>query len=675
MVARGGAPSFRLVMLGALCMVLAVSPARADSRPTYLECLLDFERYADGNWHAATYSNAPADSGYFGDGGSDGNGGLRASCGTAVAYAVLVRAFPDATNRAARLEKVRQALNYAANIHVSGTNVCANGKQWVHGWQSGFWTGHMGLACLVVQAELPAATIRSVQRVAADEANYRAGFAPESGYVGDTKAEENAWYSHPLALAAAWLNTDANAGAWLTAAKKYLVNTHTVANTNDDPLAAWVMTTTHFPDFSLENHDFYHPGYKAASGELVGDSWLMAKLANPAIAAELEPFAAHNVLAAWTNFSHTLLDSGEMAFAAGEDWDLNDYEQNAYLAWMAAHFNQPTACWAEARVAALLRYRQRLNGNGQFVGPSSQFGFVREAIMAYCSALAWLQWDNADHITGPSAAVGPAFMHMPEVGIIEQRGANGFFSISYAAQVGSKPRIMAVIEAPTTSFPNDVYTVTSRLSGVIGQGAMGIPTQARLVRLATNGNTFTAELQLTHGKNGTTEVYVDCTGDTVALVEVPHPVQGFNLPAAGSFTVGIENAPLNGGSRLLEWNNSSAVMTNLSGASRSVTNNWICVARHYGMVCGPGRHFKYQTAKRYSHGTVEDTLQFMPSNSAAPRYAVWFPGKSALQTLADACSVTWTASNHNSVLRFPGSAGSMRQIVVPRTSVVVAAHR
>ncbi len=408
----------------------------------------------------------------------------------------------------------------------------------------------------------------------------------------------------------------------------------------------------------------------------MGDSWLMAKLANPAVAAELEPFAAHNVLAAWTNYSYALLDSGEMAFAAGEDWDLNDYEQNAYLAWVAAHFNQPTARWAEARVAALMRYRQRLNGNGQFVGPASSLGFVREAIMAYRTALAWLQWANADHPTGPSAPAGPAFIHMPDVGIIEQRGANGFFSISYGSRFEAKSRrIMAIIEAPTASFPSDVYTVTPRLSGVIGQGAMGNPTEAKLLRLATNGNTFTAELQLTHGRNGTTDVYVDCTAEAIAMVEVPHPIREPVRSGAGSFTVGIQNAPLNGGSRLLEWQNGSAVMTNLSGAAQSVTNNWICVAGHYGLVCGPGGYFKYQTATKYAHGTAEDMLQFVPSNSMAPRYAVWLPGKSATRTLMAASRVTWTDSGSNRVLRFPGATGKTRQIVVPLASAFPGNHR
>src|SRR5262249_39151457 len=142
------------------------------SQQIYLECLQDFERYAETNWHLATYSNAPVDAGYFGDGSGEGNGGIRASCGTALAYAVLANAFP--TNHSARLAKVRQTLNFAAGTHLIGTNVCADGKRWGHSWQSSFFCGHMGLLCVVMQSELPAATIRAVQRVLADEANFRA---------------------------------------------------------------------------------------------------------------------------------------------------------------------------------------------------------------------------------------------------------------------------------------------------------------------------------------------------------------------------------------------------------------------------------------------------------------------------------------------------------------------
>jgi hypothetical protein len=673
-----------------LALLFFAGAAHADSQQIYLQCLTNFETYAETIWTDAAYIGAPADAGYWGDGTSNGNGGIRGNGGVALAYAVLCLAYPADLQFSNRLSRVRQALNYNAGTHVTGTNKCVNGTQWGWSsgtlatcssdsgsdWQSSLWAAEMGLACVLVQSNLPAATVAAVQRVIASEANHRGGVAPCSGYLGDTKAEENGWDSNVLALGAAWLSSNTNAAAWLTAAMSYLANTYTVADTNGDPLASWITTVNLYPDYALQNHGFFHPEYQYVSGEEMGDSWLMARLANPNVAAQLSPFAEHNVLAVWTNFQHCVMDSGEAAFPAGEDWALHSYGQNSHLAWLTVHFNDPVARWDEAQVAVLERYRQMVNTNGMFVGPSGG-GFYREAVQAYRTAMAWLQWANAENPTGPTSPASTySIIHMPDVGIIEQHGANGYCSVSYGPQTaGSAPHVMAVIEAPTKQFSNSVYTVTPRCPGVMGLGAMGTPTAGRLVSLTTNGNTFQAELQLTNGANGTTEVYIGCTGESIGILEVPWPASGVSNSLAASFITGIENAPLTGGSRLVEWSGGSASITNLSGASASATNNWICVAGHYGLAAGPAGYFNYKAATSYTRvmpglnesGTAEDSLQFYPTNSLTPRYAVYFPGRNALQTSNLAAQISWTLYGTNVTLTFPGADGATAQLsgIVP----------
>ena len=108
----------------------AALSARADSQQTYLQCLTNFETYAESIWHTASYSGAPADSGYWGDGGNSGNGGIRGNSGVAVAYAVLVLALPSDPRTATRLSRIRQALNYDAATHVTGANNTVNGGKW-----------------------------------------------------------------------------------------------------------------------------------------------------------------------------------------------------------------------------------------------------------------------------------------------------------------------------------------------------------------------------------------------------------------------------------------------------------------------------------------------------------------------------------------------------------------
>jgi hypothetical protein len=623
---------------------------------TYLQCLVDFQRYAETVWHSATYVNSPPDSGYFGSGDSTSNNGIRADLGVAVAYAVLAQAYPDDPNRPAWIARIRQGLNYGANTHRSGTNICVDGLQWGHDWGSAMLTGHMGLACVLAQADLPATTVQACQRAIADEATYRAGIAPGSGYVGDTRAEDNAWDSNGLTIAAAWMASDTNAPLWLTDAKKYLANSYTVANTNGDPLASWITTVTLYPSFALENHGFYHPTYQMVAGMSLGDSLLMARLANPSVAAELQPFAEHNVLQVWTNLQHLVLDSGEFAYPSGLDWELHDYEQNSYVTWLATHFNDPLARWEDSQLAQLARYRQLVNGDGSFVGPSSG-GFFREAVEAYRTAVAWLHWAHADYTNGPSATPGPTFEYLPDVKIIAQRGPSGFVSLSYGA------RIMAVIEPSAVSVPTNAYVTTPRQPGLIGLGALGNSTAARLVNLTTNAGGFQAELQLTNGANGTTEVYVSCNEQSIAIVEVPWPTVGVYGSSAGSFCVGIENDPLIGGSRLLEWAGGVTNVLNRSGIAFNITNNWVCVAGHYGLAAGPAGCFSYQAAASYNRaGAAQDTLQFMPQAPLSPRYAVWFPGQAASQTASNATLINWTVSAANCLLTFPGSTGTVSQI-------------
>ena len=275
-------------------------------------------------------------------------------------------------------------------------------------------------------------------------------------------------------------------------------------------------------------------------------------------------------------------------------------------------------------------------------------------------AISWLHWNFADFPTGPTNTLSPVLENLTDVAALSCRGTNGYVSISYGPQTnGYATRIMATIEPPSASFPSNTFVTTPRLPGIIGLGAMGSPTGARLVNLTTNGFGFLAELQLTNGANGTTEVYFNNTGDSVGIIEVPNPVNGLANSAAASFSTGIENDPLCGGTRLLEWSNANATITNRSGAAKNVTNNWICVSGDYGIAAGPAGYWNYTATTTYNRlGAAEDTLAFFPTNSLTPRYAVYFPGRSALQSSNLAAQVGWNFSGTNATLTFPANGGA-----------------
>ena len=676
---------FILALAGFFHGEIPTASAQTNSQQNYLNCLTNFETYAETIWHT---SGTVPDAGYWGDGGSTGNGGIRGNSGIAVAYAVLCVALPNDPRNATRLARVRQALNYDYLTHVTGgyNTVSGNKWGWSNGslatctsqggsdWQTAEWSGSMGLACILMQSNLPAQTISGVQTVVASEATHRAGIAPCTRILsdGDTKAEENAWDGNILALAAAWMTNNASASNWLYAAKNYLANTYTVAypdlitpNTTGDPLAAWISTVTLFPSYALENHGFYHPTYEMVAGMSAGDSLLMARLANTNIAAQLQPFAEHNVMAVWTNNLDTLVTAtGDFAYPAGVDWSVRDFEHNSFMTWMATHFNDPLARWADSQLSQCVRYHQIANGNGTFVGTCAQPGggilFYREAVEARRTAIAWLHWANADYPTGVMTAPTNTLMYNTDVQVIHQRSAFGTFSISYDGS-----RIMANVEPAAFSVPTNAFISSPRLPGILGLGALGDPASATVVSYATNADGFNAELKITSSL-GTTEEYIASTGESIAIIEVPRLNSGSTASSGGSFICGIENDPLTGGSRLLEWTTNSATITALSGTARNITNNWLCVSGRYGLAAGPAGYFRYAATNNYYRtdsagyseaGEAEDALSFVENNQLAPRYAVWFPTKSALQTSNAAAAIIWATNSSTATLTFPGVNG------------------
>jgi hypothetical protein len=278
-----------------------------------------------------------------------------------------------------------------------------------------------------------------------------------------------------------------------------------------------------------------------------------------------------------------------------------------------------------------------------------------EAVIARQAAIAWLHYENADFPEGPVTAPGNFVEHFPDIKIIAQRGPWGFISLSYG------PKIMGLIVPPAVSVPTNVYVTTPRLPGLIGLDALGDPTGAQLVRFARNASGFEAELTLQHGGKGTTEVHVKSTGQTVAIVEVPHPNVGVANAAAGSFSLGVENDALTGGSRLLAWQHGTTNIAGRSGVTVNVTNPWVCVSDQLGMIAGPSGGFRYQAASNYNRrGAAEDTLEFLPQSSFSPRYAVFFPGGSSQSTAAGSAQVRWQVTDTNGVLIFPGPGGTLQ---------------
>lgn len=632
----------------------------------YLLALLRFEPWAESIWH--DYPRIP-DAGYFGDGLSGGNGGIRGTCAIALNYAVLVKAFPHDPKRPHRLKRIEEVLRYVEETHRSApdSTTAVDGKKWgvtastslkdPDGWQSSMWAASMGLAASMVERELDPDVIAGCKRVVAAEADWLSRKPPPSGYKLDTKAEENAWQSTIVSLAAAWLPDDPRANKWLRTAKAYLANTYTVPADTSGPLKEWITTQTLYPSFALQNHGFYHPEYQEVGGMLMGKSYLIARMINPKVAEELKPFAEHNVVNVWEFIKGIILNTGDFVFPSGLDWTLHSFNHVPYFSWIGSHFHEPEARWAEDRIGKQILYRQSLTGDGRLVGASTTYlPFAREAISSGRIALAYLQ----DALEGfPNEKGTPPkdySAHYRDVGLIIQRSDNALITVSYNAPS------MALVNPLKGKAESQRFFISPNTSTLIGSGPHGKTVLNEYKKTAVG---FHAEFALNAEKGRKSRLVIEGMPDAVAFVEIPYADS--KLPSEGWLLSAIENDSLTGGRRTVLWDGKSEMIKERSGMSTlPISTNWMNIDNWMGFVTTPKGSLDYQAATKYNRdGAAEDYLYYQPGDQSAPRAVILLPGETAAVTADVFKSLKWKLSASVCRLSFVRPNGKRAVISVP----------
>lgn len=170
-----------------------------------------------------------------------------------------------------------------ASHHVSNTD--KSSWWWGNEWQSAYWTALVGQGAWLLWNRLPADTRRLAANMIEFEANRFLGVTPPHNEFADTKAEENAWNSEVMALAACMMPDHPNRTAWEQNAKQYIVSSFATPEdcTSDrlidgKPLKDWLDGPNIHSDFTAENHGFFHPDY-TTSYYLAVESWPFYKLA------------------------------------------------------------------------------------------------------------------------------------------------------------------------------------------------------------------------------------------------------------------------------------------------------------------------------------------------------------------------------------------------------------
>jgi hypothetical protein len=651
---------------------------------TYETVIRDACRYAERDWHTSSFDPS---AGYWGDGISDGNEGIRGISQMVLACGALLK-YSDAITDAERRDYTRKAtaaIRYCVSTHVTGTQNCTDGKKWGRNWQSAMWTGVLAFGAWLMWDDLDADVREDVERVVASEADRFLGHKPPTGRWDDTKAEENGWTVPCLSAAANMFPDHPHAAAWNEKAIEYMMNTLSVPRDVRDktvvdgrPVCEWISAPNLHPDFTLENHNIFHPSYVQCSSYFLTESAMHYVYARRPV----PQAATHHLMDTWRMFQTILLPWAETAFPQGMDWELHGLPPTNLFASLACYMRDPLAAEMEKTSMQYIRAWQEMSG-GSLTVPGSKLGFTRHSIQAeqvtygYLAhklfrregevpsepGLAALPDSAQQELRPPAASTRPLVRNFSSIGVILHRTESKLVTFSW------KYRIMGMlipIGEGHAGAPFFTVPITNGLVGSIELSPAG-DTKAKVLErawkktgigfdttgdLLTNGGLLRQTLRVT-SVGEKTVVYQDCVS---ALSDVS-VARELGVP------FGIQNDKLTGGRRTVYHKDGKTIFDwQKPQKPDAIPGGWANVDGRSGVVSLAGSGLTYVQAAGYNpQGVCADVLygsysdrprSFKAGDEVARRVLLFFVEVTPDETSALAESARIEDTPDGQVLRF-----------------------
>lgn len=647
---------------------------------TYQQLLTDACSSAASEWKTSAFDSH---AGFWGDGVSGGNGGIRTIVSMLLASATLIRyARLDAATLDDLVEKSKAAVRFTTATHRTGSVQCTDGKQWggtllfgAGSWQSGMWTGTLGWASWLIWDQLDGELQQCLQRVIAWECNILSHRPPPNGLWLDTKAEENGWEVPCLVMGGLMFESHPDASGWREAASSYMMNTLcTEADTRDMSVVdgrrvnEWVKGANLQPDYTLENHNIFHPSYVACSSYFL----TQAVMYYTYMGRTVPQAATHHLLDTWSMFQTILLPWGEPACPQGMDWELHGLPFINLYASLATYWHDQLAAHFEQCNLQYLRAWQ-IMCHGSLATPGSSFGITRHAINAEQAAYGFL----AHNIFGPSAAAisdraatlqEQGVRDYPYVDFISHRTPEKFASFSWKNKVMG---LLIPIAPGHEGNPNFTAPIQDGFIGTFEVDSLSpANTKEKSVviehehRKTPDGFETTGTLVTNAGRLRQV-IRVTSIGTRIVVYEDRvTAIEPVTITAERGVPFGIENDEITGGRRVLtsaegriafDWQRSQDPVR--------ISGSWVNVDGRLGLVVVGGRGIAYVQAKGYTpgisicsdivYGSFSDQpRRFHPGEEVAHRLVVFAVEITADQTKNLAKSCGTETKSEAQVLRF-----------------------
>ncbi len=545
---------------------------------------------------------------------------VRQNAAVALGYATILRGpYDEAAGGvpAARLAgDLAGLLRTVAITHRANFLPTSDGKPWGDQWQSAYWAGIAGEAAWLVWDRLPEDVRLLVARMVEHEANRFNTRPPDSGYLLDTKAEENAWNSEVIALAACMFPHHPNAELWQERAKVYMVNALTRAEdqksdvvVDGKPLRERVTAVTLHEDFTLENHNRVHPDYLASGGLNLRNALLYRAAGVP-----LPESMSFHVPETFAVFKEMTATNGSAFYVNGQDWWPHRHDVPLVLAAFSAvlHGDREGAFIERATLDFFGRMHARFRDGSAWASREYNYANAEEEMIMRYSELYLLHRMFGE---GPAPVSREEFLKARAGARAFERGGFVYHSTPHKyASFAWRNGVMGLV-----FVDDDTWLTAPYERGLVGSLQIkdrrdDQPKSLRqTVRTLDDGFAAAAEVSRCAGSVRQWVAMVSLPGRPVLYLERLVAAEEITVEQVRTAVFGVlnEDAPgINPNQRTLYTATGPRVVVGCSDAPASefaLAGDWVNVDNRLGLVAS-GEGCRYQDENRYRHSRLREVL-------------------------------------------------------------------
>lgn len=307
-----------------------------------------------------------------------------------------------------------KSLIFAYSTHKANKlKVCSGNNYWGSTstsdavWESSLWAMSVAYSAFFQWDKLSTAQKGYIEKLLKAECNYELYRTIPTGYVGDTKAEENGWEADILAATLGLFPNDPLAPKWFERLREFAVNSYSHPDdvNNITIIDEWYDKTTYadlykgqnlYDDYSLQNHNLFHTSYQNVVQQELGEAALALKMFQLGVSGEEKwktNALMHNNQKVQDNVLNWLaLPDGELAMPNGNDWSLFLYDQITSYSTLACFLKDPNALMLENMAYKYIKARQKTTTDGSWL-LRADVGARRMGVEAHRVMMTYLMHD------------------------------------------------------------------------------------------------------------------------------------------------------------------------------------------------------------------------------------------------------------------------------------------